>query len=101
MEDRYKYTGVKKDAKNKRLFATTFYPVIEKKLSDIYIITKKGDRLDLLANKYYDDTRLWSLIAQANQLGNGTLVVESGIQLRIPMDLSDIETKLRQINEEL
>ena len=54
--------------------------------SDIMIITSAEDRLDLLANQFYNDSRLWWIIAQANNLNGVNIGVEAGIQLRIPKD---------------
>jgi hypothetical protein len=42
--------------------------------------------LDLLANQFYNDSRLWWIIAQANNLNGVNIGVEAGIQLRIPKD---------------
>lgn len=52
--------------------------------NDVYIITKVNERLDILASNYYSDPALWWIIAKANNQGKGTLVVDAGIQLRIP-----------------
>ena len=49
---------------------------------DIYIITQYGDRLDLLANTYYNDPTLWWYIAKAN--GLKVMNVPEGTSLRIP-----------------
>ena len=101
MIKRYKYTKVDKNADGKRYYEATVYPKIEKKIDDIYIISKRGDRLDIFAKRYYDDARAWWIIAQANHLGKGTLIVEPGLQLRIPMDISNLDNNLEKINEEL
>jgi nucleoid-associated protein YgaU len=62
--------------------------------SDIYLITKKTDRLDLLAFSYYGDVRYWVIIAKANKLHNATLRVPVGMRLRIPFPLNsgDVQT---------
>jgi len=52
--NRYRFTKQKKNRK----YLTTELPVIKEKKSDIYIITKVGDRLDTLAYKYYKDSSL-------------------------------------------
>ena len=83
---RYKNTKKIKDINNKRKFESTIYPNIPRKVDDIYFISTRGDRLDLYADKYYGDTTMWPDIAQANGLGKGTLAVEPGIQIRIPMN---------------
>jgi len=46
-------------------------------------ITKENERLDILAGKYYNDGKLWWLIAAASDIGWG-LQVPSNIVLKIP-----------------
>lgn len=72
---------------NKRIPETIFYPKIDKDDNDIYIITKENDRFDLLAYKYYNDSTFWWIIAKANNIFNGSLFIEPGIQLRIPTNI--------------
>ena len=61
---------------------TTIYSSIPETDSDIWVITQTGDRLDLLANQYYNDSTLWWYIAKANNLTFVSL--PTGISLRIP-----------------
>ena len=49
--------------------------------------------------KYYKNPDLWGVIAQANHIGKGTLVIEPGIQIRIPTDLSGILNDLEDLNK--
>jgi len=79
MEDRYKYTK-----KERRRYNTTRYAIPQKSANDRYIFSREGDRLDNLANEFYQDPRLWWVLAEANELGKGSFVVPPGIQLRIP-----------------
>jgi hypothetical protein len=46
-------------------------------------VTKENERLDILAGKYYNDGKLWWLIAAASNIGWG-LQVPSNIILKIP-----------------
>lgn len=99
MPDRYEFTIQDRDKEKKfRKYDSTLYPKIEFDDSDIYIITNIGDRLDLLASKYYNDVNLWWMIAQANHIGKGTLNVIPGTQLRIPQNLGKIFSDLDTIN---
>ena len=66
---------------------------------DLYIISEKGDRLDLLANKYYGDQTMWWIIATANNINDATFYVEPGIQLRIPTDTAKVLSDLQNINK--
>ena len=63
--------------------ATTIYSDVPESDDDIYIITQYGDRLDLLAYKYYNDTTLWWYIAKANNI-KAVMNVPEGTSLRIP-----------------
>ena len=58
-----------------KTYQTSRFPVIEK---------SPRDRLDNLAFQFYGDPRHWQILAIANNLGKGTLVVEPNLQLRIP-----------------
>lgn len=96
----YKYTKIKNNKLKKfEIYETTIFPEIEVGENDIYIITKDGDRLDLLAYEYYNDPTMWRIIAHANKIGRGGLDVIVGIQLRIPMDISKFNSDLKRINE--
>lgn len=82
----------------KRRYSTLYYPRFELRSTDIYIVTKKTDRLDLLSNDYYGDVRYWPIIAKANKLHNATLRVPVGIRLRIPfpLDIGEIRTAFQE-----
>ena len=94
--DRYKSAAVGKDKLGNRFLGTIIYPEIPKSASDIYIMARKGDRLDLLAYSYYEDSTLWWIIAQANHLGKGTLSISEPQRLRIPTDLDSILVSLEE-----
>tara|TARA_Y100001972_G_scaffold8240_1_gene8711 strand:+ start:1913 stop:2215 length:303 start_codon:yes stop_codon:yes gene_type:complete len=51
---------------------------------DIFIEVTTTDRLDNLADKFYGNSNLWWVIAQANALGKGTLYIKEGAILRLP-----------------
>jgi nucleoid-associated protein YgaU len=87
-----------KETKTKYL-ESTIYPIIRASDNDMYIISEAGDRLDLLANKYYGDQTKWWIIATANNINDATFYLESGIQLRIPMDTNKILNDLQNINK--
>ena len=82
--NRYQELPIIQDSNGRRRFKTTFIPYIDKANNDIYVITDDSDRLDLLANQFYGDSTAWPIIAAANNIGLGSLNIESGIQLRIP-----------------
>jgi len=80
--DRYQATKLSKLGKVH--YQTALMPKIPVQETDYYIISRDGDRLDLLANEFYNDISYWWIIAEANQIGKGTTVIEPGLQIRIP-----------------
>ena len=63
--NRYKQISFLNDSpikEKKRFYSTVRYPEIPLDIQDLYIITVSGDRLDLLANQFYKDIRLWMWI---------------------------------------
>ena len=89
--NRYEATNTTDDDR----FKTSRYPKFPKQSTDLYIISRELDRLDLLANEFYKDPRYWWVLAKANNLGKGTLDVPMGIQIRIPMPLPNLDLELR------
>jgi len=92
--NRYESTKIKDDKLN-----TTKYPNFPKLPTDLYIISREQDRLDTLANEFYEDPRYWWVIARANNLGKGTLDVPMGKQLRIPFPITGLTAKLQEVEE--
>lgn len=100
MARRYTYSNIIKDKDTgKKYYESTIYPKIKPTDNDLYIISEQGDRLDLLANKYYNDKNLWWIIAVANNINDGTFYVEAGRQLRIPSNTTNILNDLSKINQ--
>jgi hypothetical protein len=82
---------IQTEAQRQRRYETMYYPSFEKRASDIYIITKFSDRLDLLAHQFYGDQRYWVVLAKANRLAFGSIRVPPGIRLRVPYPLPPFE----------
>lgn len=76
------------------------FPEIPESLNDLYVITTAGDRYDTLALNYYQDSSLWWVIAGINNVKKDSLVVEPGIQLRIPMDIQTVLRAFNSVNSE-
>ena len=76
------------------------YPEIPLSENDIYVLTDFGDRLDLLANQFYSDVTLYWIIAAANpnEVSFGSLSVDEGTQLRIPINISSIVDSYIELN---
>tara|TARA_R100001126_G_C4793084_1_gene132921 strand:- start:167 stop:439 length:273 start_codon:yes stop_codon:yes gene_type:complete len=88
---RYQNTKVEKTINNTTAYNTTIYQDIPQRDDDIVVITQEGDRLDLLANQFYQNQSLWWYIAQANNLN--TMNVQPGVTLRIPATTEFAEGK--------
>lgn len=100
MASRYTYseTLTKKDTK-KMYLSSIIYPKIKASNDDMYVISVLGDRLDILALKYYGDQNLWWIIATANNLNEASYSITPGIQLRIPSNVPKILNDLEKINK--
>ena len=85
---RYSNTTVKRSTPTKLRtksvdkYSTTLYQSVPISDSDIFIITQEGDRLDLLAYQFYNDSSLWWYIGNANNMN--TVNIPRGTSLRIP-----------------
>ena len=99
--NRYSNNTIQKDKSGKRFTSTTLYPDFEVDFGDVYIIGQVGDRLDNLAFKYYQDSSYWWVIARANNIGKGDLVVPIGMQIRIPdpSKIYEIELQYNNLNK--
>lgn len=75
------------------------YPDIPLSDQDYYVISTGGDRYDTLAQQFYSDYSLWWIIAMANNSERASLIVEPGVQLRIPADKDSILQLYRQANQ--
>ena len=87
---RYKKSVVKKDANGARYYAPSFVSNIPLKDSDIFIFPHDGDRLDMLAQRYYNDSNLWWIIAKANNISNGTFGLDPEVKIRIPIEIQNL-----------
>ena len=96
---RYSTTRKKMDKSGIRVFGTTYYPELPIENSDQFIYTKEGDRLDLLADKYYGDVSLWWVIAKANSI-KGKIALDTAKLIRIPGDITGIIEKFRKLNRQ-
>lgn len=81
----------------KRVYKTTRYPKIPVGFNDVYIVASESDFLDSLAYKFYNDSTLWWVIAQANGI-KATLKAPTGQQIRIPKDLDVILLNFKREN---
>jgi hypothetical protein len=90
-----------RNTRNKRYYATSKYPDIPLGRNDIYVYTTIGDRLDILAQQYYNDASLWWVIAAANPtLRQDSLTPSAGAQIRIPFNVSEIISSFNTLNNQ-
>ena len=83
---RYKNNTIKIDKNNIRYYKPTIVPNIPIKDSDIFVFPVYGDRFDTIAQRYYNDSNLWWIIAKAND----KLASDPLKKLRIPTEIDDI-----------
>mgnify|MGYP003636981872 FL=1 len=96
---RYSRIPTTRDNTGTRLYKTVKYPIIPRRENDIYVITQEGDRYDILAKSYYQDSSLWWVISSANgNLSQNSIFPPLGIQLRIPGDLDIIIQSYNALN---
>ena len=90
MNSRYETSPTKKTFDGKKVYRPKIYPNIPLRDDDIYVATETGDRLDTLAYDFYDDSKLWWIIAAANNIHNAVFGFEDGTILRIPQNYIEI-----------
>ena len=103
MPSRLNYIKRKIGDNKKRVFKYLKYPKIPLSVDDIYAITIDGDRLDLIANQFYNDVDLWWIITTANPdiIRRDSLNLKPGLQIRIPDPnrVSNILRSFEQLNK--
>lgn len=97
---RYKNIEKLVDSSGKRYIKNTIYPDIPTDPDDTYIITTGGDRYDILAQQFYNDSSLWWVIASANVSKNDGLIVKPGVQLRVPYRINEVLEEFERVNRE-
>ena len=100
MRDRTKYIRARR--KNKKTYYKPLkYPNIPLTSDDLYITTTVGDRLDSLANQFYNDIRLWWIITNANPqiIRRDSYSLKPNLEIRIPVNITQILKEFEQINQ--
>ena len=87
-----RYDSVKKrrDKNGNRYLVPSTVPNIPIKDSDVFVYPICGDRLDTIANRFYNDPSLWWIVAKANNIGEGRIGLDMEKKLRIPTEIGDI-----------
>ena len=90
-----------KTSNRKRIYRALKYPEIPLSIDDLYVITTDGDRLDLLADQFYQDVDMWWIIAIANpnKVKRDSFNLKPGIEIRIPLDTQGIMQNFESLNK--
>ena len=98
--NRIKHLKVRRGA-NKRYYKNLKYPNIPLSEDDIYVVPTAEDSLDSLAHQFYNDVRLWWIIANANpdKIRRDGFGLDSNIEIRIPQDVTNIVKSFEQLNK--
>ena len=96
---RYKNNTIKKDINNVRYYKPRIIPNVPIKDTDIFVYPLYGDRFDTIAQRYYNDSNLWWIIAKANEIGNGKIAPDPEKKLRIPTEIEDILESIDKAKE--
>jgi len=96
--NRYQGLKILTDAQGKRYFKTPKYPEIPLSVTDIYIISQYGDRVDQYSSDYYGNTDDYWIIIAANGLPGDSLSITPGTQIRIPQDTVAIKQNYNNLN---
>ena len=95
---RYDTAKIRKDKNGTRYYKPTVVPNVPIKDSDIFVYPIYGDRFDTIAQRYYNDSTLWWIIAKANELSKGQISADPLKKLRIPTEIDDILESVQKSN---
>lgn len=71
--------------KTSKEYGLVLLPNVDINNNQFFKITfKNGDRLDLIAKKYFKNSTFWWIIAIVNNLVGDSLILEPGTELYIP-----------------
>ena len=100
MRNRIQNIKKNKTNKGKRYYQPLRYPDIPLTSRDIYIRTTTGDRLDSLADQFYNDIRLWWVISSANPhiVRRDSYALKPNLEIRIPSNISKIKDDFKELN---
>ena len=88
---RYTKIPVRKKGLKQLFYSTVRYPKVALSDNDLYVITERGDRYDILAQEYYGDSTLWWVISSANNGSKqNSYFPPEGVQIRIPANISGL-----------
>ena len=95
---RYDSAKVRRNKDGTRYYKPTIVPNIPIKDSDIFVYPVYGNRFETIAQRYYNDSTLWWIIAKANELSRGEISADPLKKLRIPTEIDDILESVQKSN---
>ncbi len=96
---RYDNNVIHQTIDKKQYYKGKIYPTIPFSDTDDYVVTTIGDRLDVLAYNYYNDSELWWVISTANNhITQGSIFPKPGTQLRMPTNINNILRLFNEVN---
>ena len=101
MPRRTQYIKQRINSDRKRYYKNLKYPEIPLSFNDTYVTTTSGDRLDNIANQFYNNVDLWWIITIANPdvVRRDSLHIKPGTEIRIPQNIEGILEEFEKINE--
>ena len=101
--DKLRSIGIKsipKGNKSVRAYNSIRYPKIPLSANDLYVIATVGDRVDLIADQYYNDKELWWIITIANPgiVKGDSWYIKPGVRFRIPPSAENIINDFNRLN---
>jgi hypothetical protein len=101
MAKRLQNIETRRTPEGKRIYKYLKYPEISLSENDMYITTRVGDRLDLLADQFYNNVDYWWIIANANPnvIRRDSYNIKPGIEIRIPSNPENSISSFKKINE--
>ena len=97
--NRYQKAKIRKDFAGKRYMQNVIYPLIPETLDDVYVETEYGDRVDILAYQFYNDSSLWWIVSSANgDLPQNSYYIPEGKQIRIPQNIAAVISQFKALN---
>ena len=85
----------------RKMYRPVKYPEIPLSIDDIYVITTDRDRLDLLANQFYNNVDYWWIISCANPniIRRDGFYLKPGLEIRIPQNVQKIIENFISLNK--
>ena len=102
MADRLKNIKRRVTKDRKIHYKNILFPEIPLDVNDIYAMSRVGDRLDLIAYRFYGSTELWWIIAIANKdiIRRDSYSLKPGLEIRIPINIESIIEDFEKINKD-